>query len=336
MDVGITDNFSGYVFQENELNEENAHRVKVVSQHLAANSVLSTALGIFGTVLSSLEIVRRVYFTGVVVFPLAPSIVLISSLAFVALGITLRVLANRQFNSFPEKKRAQLAFEALKKQILTWPVFADEKSLAAYCKVHPDFGYQQIADRLNVVNYTYDLVGVLYDPIKNPCPHLRVHSILLNENEINELLFLGFQRGLIIHFTHLEENRPSGKDYPFAAYYYECKEVLDRGEALPTFEASKKLSLVFLENILKLFKEKSLPIPTERIQMQLYALAPKINRGLNVDSFKPLVSFDGYQINELDITAYFHENDKNGVRENKTPRINPLSYYQRFYHWIKG
>lgn len=336
MDTALTDYLFVYQYTPEECNEENAHKVKIITNTLYFTSSLLAAIGTVGTLLSSLEIFRRLYFISIVVFPTSPMVGLITSVAIAALSMKCWTLSNAHFLSFPEEKRAQLSYENLKKEMLNWPVFANDKSLTKHCQEHPEFGYSTIVQLLNKVNYSYEILGILYHPNKHPIPHLRINSRFLTEKQVEEILLCGFQRGLIIHFTHLEEWRPSGKDYPFAAYFHECKAALAKGETLLTFEASQKLSQNFLKRIIQIFQNRSIPLPLDKIKIQLAALAPKVNRGLNVDSFKPLVHLEDEKIVTLEIDSYFKEKDKNTVRENSIPRINPIPYYQRLYYWLSS
>jgi hypothetical protein len=331
MELSFNDYFTVNEYTNDDLNQDHAHQVKVICDRLTITFIATTILGSIGTIGSSLEIAKEVYFFAATTTPLMPGLVLITSLTLIALGMVCAKKVNEHNHSFPETKRASLALERLKQQLGNWPIFNDQTDLLNYRK-HTDFGYQTIFNKLNDVNSPYEFVTLLYDPTKDPIPHLRIHSKLLSEEERKEILFLAFEKGIIVHFTHLEADRPSGKEYPFAAFYYECKEILSEGKTLPLFEESKKISIEFLKG----FEKNSSLDFQKRVERQLSALAPKVNRSLKVDALKPLVFYRNGEIIELDINSYFRENDKSSIRETIGPRVNPIPYHIRFFHWIKG
>lgn len=177
------------------------------------------------------------------------TLIQITSLALIALGIALNYLAKNHLEGLSHKNRTEVALDELKKNLEEWP--------------EAGYGNYSQANKALTANEVYNgiakLAAVYYDPEKELQPRLRIWDA--SENQKLELLKIAHSKGILLHFGDYDrcvfEKFPEIIKFPGDLVY---------NSLFDDFEESFKTSVLFLSEHL----------PTDKIEIinqQLLALS---------------------------------------------------------------
>lgn len=176
---------------------EDIERVKPKYGALKGFSVLLTIISTIGLLITGYKIARLKW--NKTLIPPAIIYAAITSLAVYILGIIFDKLGDRQFKGLTDKRRADIAFEELKKEIEKLPVCVDQNDLDQKLKTE-EFGLQ-ILEGMNKVNAIYQMVQTLYIPTQDIQPHFVIFSEDLSIEQQLDLLDAAYKKGILLDFT---------------------------------------------------------------------------------------------------------------------------------------
>lgn len=326
--VGFGDYFSTINYAEDEQTVSNAWKINTIVSRLSEAVFLSACVA-GGSFILSLG-----YFA-VSLMPVG-KFLLITSIAISAIGFYLSNLVSCHLLTFPEKKRAQFALERLKEHLKSWPSFVNHEAFQVHLLNHPDFGFEEILNKVRDINKLYPLVEIFYDPIKTPYPQIRVNTSALDEEEIKQVLLDCFREGVIVHLTNLEIHRPGGLNDPVEAFIEECKNNEMNQEAYKFFNKSQEYSCFLFDEIKKQCLRSNVEFPQDHILKQLQVLTPKLYIGMHGYPFRPSVIVNGGEISKIPLEKYFFDSSVATIFNPAVTVASPLSYLRGLHHWIKG
>lgn len=157
------------------------------------------------SVVGSLIMLARMAKIGFTAFVLAPTSVLlcISIIGLYCLGRYLQNLAQQHIQGLTDTDRHVMSVAQLKDSFDLIPSFRTDEELQNAIRAQKDALFKPAREAIAKANGLQKLVSPLYDPLKNKQPRFLLHTEDLNDDEIEFLLNLAHDRGIILELSQL-------------------------------------------------------------------------------------------------------------------------------------
>jgi hypothetical protein len=208
----------------------------------------------------SLKFYAKITFTAVFLHSPAGPIIVIASIAMVIL----LKLAKEHTKGLTEKQITQFAVDQLKVGFRNLDVFTSQEEFDGILKTRTtklhDIGFRA-TDDANALCY---IALPIYLPSKDIQPRFKIHSTELSDDQIQGLLEVAFEKGIILEFTSFKRMYNDTRTPNYLSKPDDLQYTRER------MEKAFKISVQFLEGCLK--KEN---VVIEKINAQLNALGFK-------------------------------------------------------------